>query len=295
MDRQFVNPLGAVSAIFGMAYFVIVVLSLLFLQHDYIVVVVFVPVLLLAIVYYYKVVESRQFFSKEEQDKFMKAYILNANRQKKKQKGLSPFMKQVREIYLALHCDKACGAWPLVSPSSATNSRQASSGSSLLSSAASALSMRRSDRSGQSSVGQGSRSGEKELANGSSSNFASSPSKASNKVAPFPMVSSTSSANTSVVTQVATYSASPSSKSNNANASTAPNSGKQRTAMGLMSSFAAAEMSDEQVMAEFEKFKTIADAVNNKVTLGVKTADANGDKQKYDQTFNTETNALSIH
>ena len=109
MDRTFVNPLGIISAIFGIAFFSVIIISLLFIQMNYHALIAFVPLMILAIMYYYRVVESRQFFSKEEQQKFMKAYILNANRKKKK--GLSPFMKGVRDMYVGCGLEMCCGQW----------------------------------------------------------------------------------------------------------------------------------------------------------------------------------------
>jgi hypothetical protein len=109
MDRTFTNPLGIASAIYGILYFAVVVASLLFLQLDFVALIAFVPLMILSVVYYYKVVESRQFFSKEEQQKFMKAYILNANRKKKK--GLSPFMKRLRQVYDACGLARCFGPW----------------------------------------------------------------------------------------------------------------------------------------------------------------------------------------
>ncbi len=77
MDRTFTNPLGIVSAIYGIIYFGLVLGTLLFSQLDFNALLAFVPYMILAVVYYFKVVEARQFFSKDEQQKFMKAYILN--------------------------------------------------------------------------------------------------------------------------------------------------------------------------------------------------------------------------
>ena len=77
MDRTFTNPLGVLSAIYGICYFAVILLSILFVQLNYQALLGFVPFMILAIVYYYRVVESRQFFSREEQSTFMKAYILN--------------------------------------------------------------------------------------------------------------------------------------------------------------------------------------------------------------------------
>jgi hypothetical protein len=136
MDRTFVNPLGSASAIFGILYFGTLVISLLFVQLDFHALMGFAPLMILSIVYYYKVVEARQFFSKEEQQKFMKAYILNANRKKKK--GLSPFMKKVRWLYETLGLSVCCGAWTMGLPGGRDNSSIASSNASKTSSKVSA-------------------------------------------------------------------------------------------------------------------------------------------------------------
>ena len=77
MDRNFVNPFGIISAIYGIIYFGLVLTTLLFAQLDFNALCAFAPYMLLAVVYYYQVVEARQFFSKDEQQKFMKAYIMN--------------------------------------------------------------------------------------------------------------------------------------------------------------------------------------------------------------------------
>jgi amino acid permease len=146
MDRQFTNPLGAASAIFGIMYFSVVMITLLFVQLNYRAVSVFASLMGMAILYYYKVVESRQFFSKEEQQKFMKAYILNANRKRKK--GLSPYMKRVRQMYLGLKIDSIFGSWTLTpAQGSLVSSNQSIATSS-------ALGSRKSERSTQGTSGK---------------------------------------------------------------------------------------------------------------------------------------------
>ena len=103
MDRTFRNPLGIASAIYGIIYFLLVLATLLFAQLDFNALCAFVPYMILAIVYYYRVAESRQFFSKEEQKKFMKAYILNANRRKKQKTGpvMQFFLKVFNTVSMA--------------------------------------------------------------------------------------------------------------------------------------------------------------------------------------------------
>eukprot|EP00981_Chlorochromonas_danica_P005237 scaffold1050_cov176-Ochromonas_danica.AAC.3 len=61
MERVVKNPFGMMGALVPMAFFV----------------------------YYFWVVEKRQFFSKEEQQKFMKAYIVNANKNRRRVKVAS--------------------------------------------------------------------------------------------------------------------------------------------------------------------------------------------------------------
>lgn len=83
MERKFRSPLGLVGAaygalIFGMTFFEIAIDTI-----DNYVIVVFVGIMLSAAAYYVMVVEARQFFSPEEHKRFMKAYILNANKKKK--------------------------------------------------------------------------------------------------------------------------------------------------------------------------------------------------------------------
>lgn len=83
MERKFRSPLGLAGAaygalIFGMTFFEIAIDTI-----DQYVIVVFVGIMLSAAAYYVMVVEARQFFSPEEQKRFMKAYILNANKKKK--------------------------------------------------------------------------------------------------------------------------------------------------------------------------------------------------------------------
>lgn len=77
MERTFVNPLGIASAVYGIIFYAMVLCTVFFGQLDFNALVAFIPYIGLSIVYYYRVVESRQFFSKDEQAKFMKAYILN--------------------------------------------------------------------------------------------------------------------------------------------------------------------------------------------------------------------------
>jgi ethanolamine permease len=77
MKRTFTNPLGVVSAVIGILYFGLGLISLLFVRGDFAGILVFLPTLLVFVVYYYFVAQHKQFFSEEEQEMFLKAYIVN--------------------------------------------------------------------------------------------------------------------------------------------------------------------------------------------------------------------------
>eukprot|EP00981_Chlorochromonas_danica_P011267 scaffold3834_cov179-Ochromonas_danica.AAC.1 len=85
MNRDFRSPFGMIGAIVVTGYFSMVCLVYLIYDNDNeglgISLMIFV---VFCMMYYVVVASKRQFFSKEEQDKFMRAYITNANRSKKK-------------------------------------------------------------------------------------------------------------------------------------------------------------------------------------------------------------------
>eukprot|EP00981_Chlorochromonas_danica_P015106 scaffold10498_cov179-Ochromonas_danica.AAC.8 len=91
MDRGIKSPFGIPGAVFAMAFFMLLFLIRLYYNPD--TRLAFCLSLLLftvkVVVYYFLVVQKRQFFSKEEQDKFMKAYVVNANQTRKKGKSSS--------------------------------------------------------------------------------------------------------------------------------------------------------------------------------------------------------------
>lgn len=98
MKRGFHSPVGIFGAIYGIGCFSLVFLSLLIFQgpiHPPL----FIGFLIVASIYYFQVAQHTQFFSKEEQDKFMKAYIVNANKMRRKKKskakGLPSYMARV--------------------------------------------------------------------------------------------------------------------------------------------------------------------------------------------------------
>jgi hypothetical protein len=66
------------SAYYGIAVFILMIISLAFFQHDnYIGVMVFICFIVMSLLYYFLQVKGREYFSEEEQTKFMKAYIVN--------------------------------------------------------------------------------------------------------------------------------------------------------------------------------------------------------------------------
>lgn len=83
LERLFKSPFGVYGAYMGIAVFVFLFIAIIgFDSFNYIVVPVYFGIVMVAIVYYYFVAEKRQFFSLEEQQKFMKAYILNGKHNK---------------------------------------------------------------------------------------------------------------------------------------------------------------------------------------------------------------------
>eukprot|EP00981_Chlorochromonas_danica_P008480 scaffold2205_cov183-Ochromonas_danica.AAC.5 len=84
MERGIRSPFGIFGALLVMSYFVLTFVSILRYQDDskglgLTLMITFV----VSSIYYVLVARKRQFFSKEEQDKFMKAYVVNANRRRR--------------------------------------------------------------------------------------------------------------------------------------------------------------------------------------------------------------------
>eukprot|EP00981_Chlorochromonas_danica_P011481 scaffold4036_cov248-Ochromonas_danica.AAC.6 len=91
MDRGLWSPFGIPGALFVIAFFLWLFTTRLYYSPETntgygVTLVVFTVAIL---VYYFMVVQNRQFFSKEEQEKFMKAYVVNANKTRKRAKGAS--------------------------------------------------------------------------------------------------------------------------------------------------------------------------------------------------------------
>ncbi|RYH06076.1 hypothetical protein EON65_43310 [archaeon] len=85
LGRTFTNPLGYVGVGYGLVVFAFLAVSIAFFSEDHYAALLAFGVLLLAGFTWYKFVAQRtEFFSKEEQEQFMKAYVLNANVMKKR-------------------------------------------------------------------------------------------------------------------------------------------------------------------------------------------------------------------
>lgn len=86
MKRNFVSPLGIPGAVYGVIAWlhIVVINSERHIQTNRKATKAFYIYMSIMIVYYFVYVQFVQFFSKEEQEKFMKAYVLNANQMRKK-------------------------------------------------------------------------------------------------------------------------------------------------------------------------------------------------------------------
>lgn len=88
MERKFISPLGVYGAYTGIVVFVLVIISIIgFHPKNSTIVGVFFGYLGFVALYYYLVAETRQGFSIEEQKRFMRAYILNSNKRRRKKKS----------------------------------------------------------------------------------------------------------------------------------------------------------------------------------------------------------------
>lgn len=88
LERHFLSPLGLFGAWYGIVVFTALFLSTAFFldvgHSTYWALITFVGILSVSFIYYLLIARKTEFYSKEEEIKLMKAYILNANRKKKK-------------------------------------------------------------------------------------------------------------------------------------------------------------------------------------------------------------------
>lgn len=79
VPRLFTSPLGIIGAIYGVIVFASMALALAFFQRDnYSALIVFIAILLMALGYYYLIARKKEFLSLQEQEQFMKAYLMRA-------------------------------------------------------------------------------------------------------------------------------------------------------------------------------------------------------------------------
>lgn len=128
MKRHWTNPFGILGAAAGICLALVLCISIIILKaHQYPLITYFVFMGSSAL-YYFVYARHTQYFSKEEQKKFMKAYILNANKtrnanrtRKRRPKMMGGWLEPVATLF----------ALPL----SAFSSRSSAAGSSMASSA----------------------------------------------------------------------------------------------------------------------------------------------------------------
>lgn len=82
MKRHWTSPLGVVGAVIGIAIAIILCIAVIILQANYNSITTYFVYMGASAIYYAVYARHTQFFSKEEQKHFMKAYILNANKSK---------------------------------------------------------------------------------------------------------------------------------------------------------------------------------------------------------------------
>lgn len=98
LDRSYRSPFGMVGAVFALAVQLMNFISLIgFPSQTDVSSSLFCSALGLALIYYFLVAKKRQFFSKEEQKKFLKVYVVNANKDRHRRRQL-PRAKKVNAI-----------------------------------------------------------------------------------------------------------------------------------------------------------------------------------------------------
>lgn len=86
MKRHWVNVFGIPGAIVGIAIAATMFVSVAFYQATRDALIIYAVFMVLSLIFYYAYAKKHQFFSIEEQRKFMKAYILNANKKNRLRK-----------------------------------------------------------------------------------------------------------------------------------------------------------------------------------------------------------------
>jgi hypothetical protein len=86
MKRHWVNPFGIPSAVLGICISQTMLVSVAFYQASFEAIIFYSMYIFLALIFYYTYARKHQFFSPEEQKKFLKVYILNANKKNRKKK-----------------------------------------------------------------------------------------------------------------------------------------------------------------------------------------------------------------
>eukprot|EP00981_Chlorochromonas_danica_P005655 scaffold1170_cov158-Ochromonas_danica.AAC.8 len=157
LERGFRSPFGILGAIIGMLFFVLIFISYFGYGGEDRVAIgcSLILYIFLSLLYYIFVAKKRQFFSKEEQEKFMKAYVVNANRRKKRgatsQKGLRKPYSLFGDILVRVYTNIAVAmsvANSLGSSSNSSRGRELSIGSKICSNVADTSSASQTDHGG---------------------------------------------------------------------------------------------------------------------------------------------------
>lgn len=77
MQREFTNPLGIAGAVVGIVLALGLWLGTMFFQENYDAMWIYLVFIGLNVIWYFGYVQFHQFFSEEEQNKFLRAYVLN--------------------------------------------------------------------------------------------------------------------------------------------------------------------------------------------------------------------------
>jgi ethanolamine permease len=98
MKRHWVSPLGIPGAVLGIGIAQTMFVSVTFFQATYEPIVFYCIYLFAALIFYFAYAKKYQFFSPEEQKKFLKVYILNANKRNRKKKPL--YLQKIESFFL---------------------------------------------------------------------------------------------------------------------------------------------------------------------------------------------------
>jgi hypothetical protein len=77
MQREFTSPLGMYGAVVGIVLALGLWIGTMFFQENYDAMSIYLVFIGINVVWYFAYVQFHQFFSEEEQNKFLRAYVTN--------------------------------------------------------------------------------------------------------------------------------------------------------------------------------------------------------------------------